>query len=268
MPESSESSPVIITTVHKFEGGNVFEIKLNRPKVYNAVNAEAAKKLLDAWERFRDEDQLKVAILHGAGDAFCSGADLKAAIGLIGEKSADDFIDNGTGPMGGTRIIQTKPVITMSQGYTYAGGLELFCHGHIRIAEEGATFSVACRRWGVPLVDGGTVFLPRLIGMAHALPLIITGQKIDATEAHRIGLAWEVTPKGKGLERAFDVAKQLCKFPWDAMKGDLTSVILGSGMPLEEALKVEAREGWDAVTSKSMREGIRKFVSGNREWFK
>ena len=108
--------------------------------------------------------------------------------------------------MGGSRLVQMKPVITVSQGYTYAGGLELFCHGHIRLAEPQATFSVACRRWGVPLVDGGTVYLPRLLGWGAALPLIITGQRISAERAFQIGLVWELVPKGGGLERALSIA--------------------------------------------------------------
>ena len=154
--------------------------------------------------RFRDDASLTVAVLHGAGEqAFCSGADLTgleelARLGIV----SDALGAMGSGPMGGSRLVQVKPVITVSQGYTYAGGLELFCHGHIRLAEPQATFSVACRRWGVPLVDGGTVYLPRLIGWGSALPLIITGQRISAERAYQVGLVWELVPKGGGTERA------------------------------------------------------------------
>ena len=185
--------------------------------------------------------------------------------------SADEverFVKEGTGPMGGTRIIQTKPVITVSQGYTYAGGLELFCHGHIRIAEQNATFSVACRRWGVPLIDGGTVYLPRLVGQAAALPLIITGQKIDAKRAYEIGLVWEITPQGKGLERAMEYARQICQQPVDALMADLSSAINGQHLNIEEALRLEAANTYPVVRSESIKLGVAKFLSGDRSWFK
>jgi len=184
-----DSAPVLVTS-HAVDGGNIFEITINRPEVHNAVNGEAARLLLGAWRQFRDDDSLTVAVLHGAGEqAFCSGADLTGLEELahVGALAADAG-SLGSGPMGGSRLVQSKPVITVSQGYTYAGGLELFCHGHIRLAEPQATFSVACRRWGVPLVDGGTVYLPRLIGWGAALPLIITGQRISAERAFQIGL--------------------------------------------------------------------------------
>jgi enoyl-CoA hydratase/carnithine racemase len=153
------AEPPVLVTTHAVEGGAILEIVINRPEVHNAVNGTAAKLLLAAWQKFRDDDSLTVAILRGAGEtAFCSGADLSgldalADLGASREEIAR-FVREGTGPMGGTRIVQSKPVITISQGYTYAGGLELFCHGHIRLAEPQATFSVACRRWGVPLVEG------------------------------------------------------------------------------------------------------------------
>src|SRR5262249_45273755 len=155
------------------EEGDIFEIVINRPDVHNCVDGASAALLLEAWRRFQQEDKLLVAVLHGAGDkSFCSGADLTALdqLASLGESalgqsptSTGVLKQRGAGPMGGTRLIQLKPVITVTQGYAYAGGLELFCHGHIRLAEPQATFSVACRRWGVPLVDGGTVFLPRLL---------------------------------------------------------------------------------------------------------
>lgn len=266
------TSPPVITQTHAVEGGVIFEIVINRPQVHNSVNGDAAQLLLEAWTRFRDDDELVVAIFRGAGDqAFCSGADLSALASLapanMSEAELEKFIKNGTGPMGGSRIIQTKPVITTTQGHTYAGGLELFCHGHLRIAEEQARFSVACRRWGVPLVDGGTVFLPRLIGNVHALPLIITGQRIDAKRAHDIGLVWEVVPTGQGVDRAFSVARQLCALPRDAMLADLRSAILGAHLPIEEALELEARNLIPVAQSESMQRGVEKFLSGERFWF-
>lgn len=266
------TSPTIITQTHAVEGGVIFEIVINRPKTHNCVNGDASRLLLEAWTRFRDDDALVVAIFRGAGDqAFCSGADLSALETLtpmnMSDAEIEKMVKQGTGPMGGSRIVQTKPVITMTQGHTYAGGLELFCHGHIRIAEEGARFSVACRRWGVPLVDGGTVFLPRLIGNVHALPLIITGQRIDAKRAHDIGLVWEVVPTGKGVDRAFSVARQLCALPRDAMLADLRSALIGAHLPIEDALELEARNLIPVATSESMQRGVEKFLNGARFWF-
>lgn len=257
------SADPVVTKVHDVEGGSILEIAINRPEAHNAVNAPAARLLAAAWQQFRDDDSLTVAILRGEGDqAFCAGADLFGLEGL-GEISRAMI-----GPMGGTRIVQTKPVITVSQGFTYAGGLELFCHGHLRVAEPAATFSVACRRWGVPLVDGGTVYLPRLLGWGHALPLIITGQKIDAERAERIGLVWELAPKGEGAARAFDIALQLCRFPRDAMFADLASAIRGFPLPLDEALEVEAANLEPVTSSESMRIGVKRFQAGERFWFK
>jgi enoyl-CoA hydratase len=257
------SKPVslsVLTRVHAVDGGSIFEIQLNRPDVHNAVDGPSARLLLDAWRRFRDDDELIVAVLHGAGDkSFCAGADLAGLAELAG--IGDD------GPMGGTRIVQTKPVITVAQGYAYAGGLELFCHGHIRIAEPAATFSVACRRWGVPLVDGGTVYLPRLLGWGAALPLIITGQRIDAQRAQQIGLVWEIAAAGKGVERAFDMARQICAQPRDAMLADLASALRGFHLPLEQALALEGENLEPVIASDSFRRGVESFLSGKRFWF-
>ncbi len=268
MSSASESSPVITRAHH----GDIFEIMINRPEVHNCINGEASRALLAAWTRFRDDDRLTVAILHGAGEhAFCSGADLKALGDLADLNPTHDdilhMVRHGTGPMGGTRIVQTKPVITVSQGYTYAGGLELFCHGHLRIAEPQATFSVACRRWGVPLVDGGTVYLPRLLGWAHALPLIITGQRITAERAHAIGLVWELVERGKGLERAFSVARQISQQPRDCLLADLKSAILGMHLPIEEALQLEASNLYPVMRSESTARGVQRFQQGARFWF-
>jgi enoyl-CoA hydratase/carnithine racemase len=253
--------------------GNIFQITINRPEVYNCVDGEAAALLLNAWKTFRDDHSLTVAILHGAGEeSFCSGADLKSLNGLVDINAStaeeEKFVKEGAGPMGGTRIVQTKPVITVSQGYTYAGGLELFCHGHIRLAEDKATFSVSCRRWGVPLADGGTVYLPRLIGQAAALPLIITGQKISAQRAYEIGLVWEITKAGAGLERALEYARQICAQPKDALMADLASSINGYHLSMAEALQLEAAGIYQVLRSESIQKGVARFISGDRSWFK
>ena len=269
--KTSDSEPVLVTP-HVVEGGTILEITINRPEVHNAVDGRAARLLLEAWRLFRDTDSLSVAVLHGAGEqAFCSGADLKAlsSLATIGATRAeiDAFVHHGTGPMGGSRIVQNKPVITVSQGYTYAGGLELFCHGHIRLAEPQATFSVACRRWGVPLVDGGTVYLPRLVGWGAALPLIITGQRISAERAYQVGLVWELVPQGKGFERAMSMARQICQQPRDALLADLNSAIQGSHLPLDAALELEAASIHPVMQSDSTRQGVEAFRQGKRFWF-
>lgn len=272
----SPASPVL-TQEHEVPGGTIWEIQLNRPEVHNAVDGASAELLLAAWQRFRDDDRLVVAILRGAGDrSFCAGADLAGMAGLaqaIGptpaeqQAAVDHFVRHGTGPMGGTRLVQTKPVITVTQGYTYAGGLELFCHGHIRLAEPQATFSVACRRWGVPLVDGGTVYLPRMLGWGAALPLIITGQRISAERAYQLGLVWELVDQGRGFARAMDMARQLCALPRDAMLADLASAIEGWHLPVEGALEREAKNLYPVITSDSMQEGVARFLGGERWWF-
>jgi enoyl-CoA hydratase len=269
---SASTPQTVLLARHEVPGGAILQITINRPEVHNAVDGATARLLLEAWRAFRDDDSLTVAILHGAGKkAFCSGADLNglnmlARIAATREEIAA-FVEHGTGPMGGTRIVQTKPVITVAQGYAYAGGLELFCHGHIRLAEPSATFSVACRRWGVPLVDGGTVYLPRLIGWGGALPLIITGQRISADRAYQLGLVWELVETGKGLERALDMATQLCRQPRDAMLADLTSAIAGASLPLEEALQLEAANLHPVMRSESTRNGVAAFQRGERFWF-
>lgn len=276
----------VLTRIHETAGGKTLQITMNRPEVHNACNGEMAKYLLEAWLRFRDSDELVVAVLHGAGEkSFCAGADLTAletlSGGLMPERqevagtaqapkpdaaALERYALNDMGPMGGSRIVQQKPVITVSHGYTYAGGLELFCHGHIRIAEPQALFSVACRRWGVPLVDGGTVYLPRLLNWGAALPLIITGQRIRAQRAYEIGLVWELAKKGKGLERALKLAAQICAMPRDAMIADLSSALNGSHLPLREALTLEARNLFPVATSDSMKEGVARFNKGERFW--
>lgn len=261
----------LLTEVHSVPGGKIFQVTMNRPDVHNCVNGEMAKRFTDAWLKFRDDPDLTVCVLHGAGDkSFCSGADLAALDELANiyasEEEVREYVASGVGPLGGSRIVQYKPVITVSHGYTYAGGLELFCHGHIRIAERQAVFSVACRRWGVPLVDGGTVYLPRLLGMANALPLIITGQRIRADRAREIGLVWELVAKGKGLDRAISIARQVCEQPRDALFADMKSVIDGYSLPIAAALTLEAGNLHPVMRSESTKEGVQRFNAGERFW--
>jgi enoyl-CoA hydratase len=262
-------SEPVRSVVHPAGGGSILEIVLNRPEVHNAVDGESAEILAGLWRRFRDDDSLWVAVLRGEGDAaFCAGADLKGLEGLASLAADGSSADvRRSGPLGGTRILQTKPVVAVSQGHTYAGGLELFCHAHLRLAEPAATFSVACRRWGVPLVDGGTVYLPRLLGWGAALPLIITGQRIWAERAREIGLVWEVVPVGAGAERAMHYARRICELPQECLRADLTSAICGYHLPVEEALEVEARNLRPVMESESTRAGVESFLAGRRFWF-
>ncbi len=267
------SNPPLLTRIHDTQGGRILQITMNRPEVHNAVNKEMADLFLKTWTGFQSDDSLTVAVLHGAGDkSFSAGADL-TALDLLAdlyteEPEKKNYPRTDPGPLGGSRLVIKKPVITVSHGYTYAGGLELFCHGHIRIAEPQAIFSVACRRWGVPLVDGGTVYLPRLLGWGAALPLILTGQRIRAERAYQLGLVWELAKKGKGLERAFSYATQLCKQPRDAMFADLASVIDGGNLSVSDALIREAENTYPVMESESTKNGVKKFLEGERFWFR
>ena len=272
MIDTHSTGAGVLLRRHDVDGVATLAITIHRPQVHNAVNGQAAARLLEAWRQFHDDDSLIVAVLHGAGEqAFCAGADLSALESLGGvaatREQIEAFVRDGTGPMGGTRIVQPKPVITVSQGHTYAGGLELFCHGHIRLAEPAARFSVACRRWGVPLVDGGTVYLPRLLGWGAALPLIITGQRISAERAYQIGLVWELVPEGQGVQRAMSMARQICQQPREAMLADLHSALHGTHLPLDQAFELEARNMHPVMQSESTRRGVEAFLQGKRFWF-
>lgn len=258
-------SKVIVET-HAGEEGDILEIVLNRPEAHNAVDGEMARALLEAWERFAGDPRLAVAVVRASGGkAFCSGADL-AALDQLAARGADSE-QARRGPLGGTRIVPAKPVITVSEGHTYAGGLEIFCLGHIRLCEPQALFSVACRRWGVPLVDGGTVRLPRLLGLGNALPLIITGIRIDAARARELGLVWEVVPTGQGVERAFHMARQIARLPQEALRVDLKSALESWNLAWDQALANESSRMEAVLRSPSTRQGVERFLSGERWWF-
>jgi enoyl-CoA hydratase len=242
-------------------------ITINRPDKRNCVDAETARLLHDAWIRFRDDDALWVAILTGAGDrAFSAGADLSDLTGLsagIGktQQERDAFIDSGPGFIGYTRQTDIyKPIVCAVNGSALAGGLELMCLGDIRIVEEHAEMGVACRRWDVPLVDGGTQRLPRIVGMGRAMELILTGRFINANEAKSIGLANEVVNTGASLARAHELAKTLCALPQGAMRADKKAAMLGWGTPLEEGLRIEAAAGMRVLGGADMVEGARAFL--------
>ncbi len=247
--------------------GHVFTITINRPEKRNCVDGETAQLLHDAWIRFRDDDRLFVAILTGAGDeAFCAGADL-SGLGTLGPP--DDaspaarrrFVTSGPGYMGYTRQTDIfKPILGAINGHALAGGLELACLADIRVVCEHAEIGVACRRWNVPLLDGGTQRLPRIVGMGRAMDMILTGRFVKADEALRMGLANEVVPKGAALARATEIADRLCALPQGAMRTDKQAALMGWGRPLEEGLRIEAELGQWPLRGSDIVEGARAFV--------
>jgi enoyl-CoA hydratase len=238
-----------------------FIVTINRPEVRNCVDGETAQGLFEPVEAFRDDDGLDVLILTGAGhDAFCSGADLKASGTLMTRPNAQE-----SGPMGISRITDVhKPTIAAVEGYCTAGGLELACWCDFRIASASAQFGVLNRRWGVPLVDGGTQRLPRIVGAGNALYLIVTGALIDAQHALRMGLAQEVVPAGQALARALEIAGALSTYPQLAMRNDRRAALEGLTLPVDEGLAREAALHRDSLTDPAMAEGLRRYASGDR----
>jgi len=215
--------------------GPITTVVLNRPAVRNAVDGPAAAALADAFRAFDADPEASVAILVGAGEGFCAGADLKG----IGTERSNRLETDGDGPMGPTRMVLSKPVIAAVHGHAVAGGLELALWCDLRVADETAVFGVFCRRWGVPLIDGGTVRLPRLIGQSRAMDLILTGRAVDAQEALAIGLANRVVPAGQARAAAMELAKQLAAFPQECLRGDRRSVLSQQGLDEPDAMRSE-----------------------------
>lgn len=237
-------------------------VRINRPEARNAVNGPTALLLADAFRAFDADPELLVAILTGAGAHFCAGADLKAVAG--GDLSIGNRIDPaGDGPMGPTRLLLSKPVIAAVSGYCVAGGIELAAWCDLRVADETAVFGVFCRRFGVPLIDGGTVRLPRLIGMSHALDMILSGRPVDAREAYRMGLANRLAPAGQALAVAEKLAMQIAEFPQICMRGDRLSVHEQCGMDLPDAMANEFRHGLKALQSGETLSGATRFAKGS-----
>ncbi|MEL6193473.1 MAG: enoyl-CoA hydratase-related protein [Bacteroidota bacterium] len=246
--------------------GEIAIIKFNRPKVMNCVGPITHEELLSAWQIFKTDDSLKVAIITGEGDkAFCSGGDLKAAmegalVGLSEEEKVLHRQGKAPGILGPTRWTDIyKPIIAAVNGVAYAGGLEWACFADMRIAEEHASFGVTCRRWNIGLADGGTQRLPRIVGMGRAMELIITGKVIDAQEAYRIGLANEVVPKGTSLERAIELAEFICNLPQPAIRTDKEAAVRGFGESLNEGLRIEAEKFLDSIYEPETMEGLTQF---------
>jgi enoyl-CoA hydratase len=245
--------------------GEVTIITFNRPEVMNCIGPVTHRELIDAWGRFKTDDSAKVAVLTGMGDrAFCTGGDLKngpEVVSLDPAEIAAHCRGEKPGYLGPSRWTDIyKPIIAAVNGAAYAGGLEWACFADIRIVEEHATFGVTCRRWNIGLADGGTQRLPRIIGLGRAMELIITGRVINAEEAYRIGLANEIVPKGKSLERAVELAKFICTLPQPAIRSDKEAAIRGFGMPLNEGLRIEAECFNKSIQDPATMEGLRQFL--------
>lgn len=232
-------------------------VTIDRPDRRNAVDRPTAEALAAAFRRFDDDAALDVAILTGAGGCFCAGADLRA----IGEGKPNRIADDGDGPIGPTRMLLSKPVIAAIEGYAVAGGLELAAWCDLRVAARDAVFGVLCRRWGVPLIDGGTVRLPRLIGHSHALDLILTGREVSGDEALRMGLANRLCDPGEALVVAKTLAAQLCAFPQRCMREDRLSSYEQWSRPLDDALANEFSRGKQVLASPEFLTGVQRFFA-------
>jgi len=236
--------------------GPVFTVLLSRPERRNAVDGPTAAALADAFRRFDADEQAAVAVLHGEGGVFCAGADLKTA----GTESGNRVAPDGDGPMGPTRMRLSKPVIAAVAGHAVAGGLELALWCDLRVAEESAVFGVFCRRWGVPLIDGGTVRLPRLIGASRAMDLVLTGRAVPASEALAIGLVNRVVPDGSSRAVAEELARELARFPQTCMREDRLSLLEQQGLTEAEAMASELEHGVRSLAE--VQSGLERFRAG------
>ena len=240
--------------------GDVCIVTINRPEVRNAVDGPTATLLADAFRRFDADDALRVAVLNGAGGTFCAGADLKGFAEGRGNRVDADVSKDG--PMGPTRMLLGKPVIAAIEGHAVAGGLELAVWCDLRVAADDAVFGVYCRRWGVPLIDGGTIRLPRLIGQSHAMDLILTGRGVSGEEARSMGLANRVVAKGTALAAAVELARQISAFPQNCMRTDRLSTYDQWSLSLSDALAHETELGRATIRSGETQEGAARFAAG------
>jgi enoyl-CoA hydratase len=246
-------------TVSIEKQGRVTTVIINRPEVRNAIDRATADALAEAFLAFDADTSSDVAVLWGAGGHFCAGADLKA---LAGGKPPNRVEEEGDGPLGPTRMRLSKPVIAAVSGYAVAGGFELACWCDLRVVEDAAVLGVFCRRWGVPLVDGGTIRLPRLIGLSRAMDLILTGRPVQALEAQQMGLANRVVPTGDARAAAEALAAELVRFPQLCMRNDRLSAYEQFDLGMDEALRNEMRRGLETLGSGETLQGATRFVSG------
>jgi enoyl-CoA hydratase len=246
-------------TVTVEKNGAVTTVIHARPEARNAMDVESAEALVEAFLAFEHDPDASVAVFWGAGGAFCAGWDLKLAASLAGQSEplkALNFPEDGgpvpRGPMGPSRLELSKPVIAAVAGPAVAGGFELALWCDLRVMEEDAYFGVYCRRWGIPLIDGGTVRLPRLVGQGRALDIILTGRKVTAEEAFRIGLCERIAPKFKAREAAEELAQEIARFPQECVRADRRSVYLQHGLAVREALRRE----WENSVNVLEKEGV------------
>jgi enoyl-CoA hydratase len=244
-------------SVHVSTDGAVTTVTIDRPEARNAVDGPTAALLADAFRDFETDPETAVAVLTGAGGTFCSGADLKA----IGTERGNRVRPEGDGPMGPTRMRLSKPVIAAIEGYAVAGGLELALWADLRVASDDAVLGVFCRRWGVPLIDGGTVRLPRLIGQSRAMDLVLTGRAVPAREAHEIGLVNRLCVPGTALRTAEQLAHELAALPQTCLRQDRSSVLEQWGLGEDQALAAELEHGMVSLGSDAL-EGAARFAGG------
>ena len=237
--------------------GPVTTVFLHRPARRNAVDGPTAAQLAAAFRAFDADPDAAVAVLHGEGGVFCSGADLTA----IGTERGNQVSPDGDAPMGVSRLRLSKPVIAAVSGYAVAGGLELALWCDLRVADETAVFGVFCRRWGVPLIDGGTVRLPRLIGASRAMDMILTGRAVDASEAAEMGLANRLVPAGQALAAARELAARLASFPQVCLRGDRASALDAEGLGEPAAMASEFAHGQAALATEASA-GAARFAAG------
>ncbi|MFZ0665892.1 MAG: crotonase/enoyl-CoA hydratase family protein [Acidimicrobiales bacterium] len=253
-----EADPTRYDNITVTKNGPVTIVAINRPERKNAVDSKTAAELLDAFEEFEGDDDASVAILTGSGGTFCAGADLKA----MAEGDRRPVRDEGPGPMGPTWLDMSKPVIAAIEGYAVAGGIELAVWCDLRVAATDAVLGVFERRFGVPLVDGGTVRLARLIGQSHALDLMLTGRPTGGPEALQMGLVNRLVPPGDALRASVELAKQIASFPQTCMRNDRRSLLDQWGMSERDALVNEARLGRSTIASGETAVGAIKFATG------
>lgn len=250
-PVGFETIPAVGEVSYERSGAAAV-LTIDRPQRRNAVDGATAAALREGFERFEADEEARVLVLTGAGgEAFCAGADLKAL---------DLDVDHPGGPLGFTRLAPSKPAIAAIEGWCVAGGLELALWCDLRIAAEGSTFGCFERRWGVPLVDGGTQRLPRVVGMGRALELILTGRPVDAVEAAEIGLVNEVVPRGDALPRALELAERIAGFPQATLLADRRAALEGAGLPLAKGLELERRLGRETLPEAAR--GAARFAAG------
>jgi len=248
--------------VHYEVEGPIVIVTLDRPEVANAIDRPTADALAAAFRRFEADETLAVAVLTGAGGRFCCGADLKAM--RSGDPTLFSRVEpDGDGPLGTTRMQLQKPVIAAIEGHAVAGGVELAAWCDLRVAAEDAVFGVFCRRWGIPLMDGGTVRLARLIGLSHALDMILTGRGVSGAEALRMGLANRLVPPGRALDEAKTLAREVAAWPQAALRSDRQSAYEQWSLAVDEALAGEYRHGMATVATGELVGGLDRYAGGN-----